>query len=169
MGKSSYKRRDLSRKKLMLRLLFCQTVEQKGQLLRKANVFGHFGENCFWQPLKLPSSPECVFLGNNVVVATDVYFCTHDLIHYVFDRDKTLRRMPDAQLSFGNIVVDDNVFIGAGATILYGVHIGDHSIVAAGAVVTHDVPPGSIVGGVPAKVIGSYYDCAEKRNWERIL
>jgi acetyltransferase-like isoleucine patch superfamily enzyme len=51
------------------------------------------------------------------------------------------------------IVIKRNAWIGAAATILYGVTIGENSIVAAGAVVTSDVPPNSIVGGVPAKFI----------------
>lgn len=53
----------------------------------------------------------------------------------------------------GDIVVDDDVWIGYGATILSGVHIGQGAVVAAGAVVNKDVPPYAIVGGVPAKVI----------------
>eukprot|EP01037_Dinobryon_pediforme_P007946 gene7946-8019_t len=48
-----------------------------------------------------------------------------------------------------------NVWIGAGATILPGVTIGENSIVAAGAVVNKDVPPNSIVGGIPAKILKS--------------
>lgn len=56
--------------------------------------------------------------------------------------------------SKGDIQVDDDVWIGCGATILSGVHIGQGAVVAAGAVVTKDVPPYAIVGGVPAKVIG---------------
>ena len=56
-------------------------------------------------------------------------------------------------VSKGDIVVDDDVWIGYGATIMSGVHIGQGAVVAAGAVVTKDVPPYSIVGGVPAKVI----------------
>jgi tetrahydrodipicolinate N-succinyltransferase len=55
--------------------------------------------------------------------------------------------------SKGDIVVDDDVWIGYRAMILSGVHIGQGAVVAAGAVVTKDVPPYAIVGGVPAKVI----------------
>lgn len=55
--------------------------------------------------------------------------------------------------SKGDIVVDDDVWIGYGATILSGVHIGQGAVIAAGAVVSKDVPPYAIVGGVPAKVI----------------
>lgn len=53
----------------------------------------------------------------------------------------------------GDIIVDDDVWIGYGATVLSGVYIGQGAVVAAGAVVSHDVPPYAIVGGVPAKVI----------------
>lgn len=56
-------------------------------------------------------------------------------------------------LSKGDIVVEDDVWIGYGATILSGVRIGQGAAVAAGAVVTKDVPPYAIVGGCPAKVI----------------
>ena len=51
------------------------------------------------------------------------------------------------------VVIEDNVWIGAAATILPGVTVGKNSIVAAGSVVTKNVPPNTIVGGVPAKVI----------------
>jgi len=56
-------------------------------------------------------------------------------------------------ISKGDIIVDDDVWIGENSLILSGVHIGQGAIVAAGAVVTKDVPPYAIVGGVPAKVI----------------
>lgn len=55
--------------------------------------------------------------------------------------------------SKGSIIIGNDVWVGAGAIILSGVNIGDGAIVAAGAVVTHDVPAYSIVGGNPAKVI----------------
>lgn len=56
-------------------------------------------------------------------------------------------------VSKGDIKVDDDVWIGYGVTILSGVHIGQGAVVAAGSVITKDVPPYAIVGGVPAKVI----------------
>jgi len=58
-------------------------------------------------------------------------------------------------LTVGHIHIKKNAWIGAGATILPGVTIGKNSIVAAGAVVSKDVPDNSIVGGVPAKFIKS--------------
>jgi acetyltransferase-like isoleucine patch superfamily enzyme len=54
-----------------------------------------------------------------------------------------------------DILVGNDVWIGANAVILAGVAVGDRAIVAAGAVVTRDVPPNTIVGGVPARIIGN--------------
>lgn len=57
-------------------------------------------------------------------------------------------------VSKGDIVVEDDVWIGMRSTILSGITIGQGAVVAAGAVVTKDVPPYAIVGGCPARVIG---------------
>lgn len=51
------------------------------------------------------------------------------------------------------VIIGNDVWIGSRVTIMPGVHIGSGSIIGAGAVVTHDVPPYTIVGGVPAKII----------------
>jgi len=56
------------------------------------------------------------------------------------------------------IRIGTDVWIGANAGITDGVHVGDHAVVAMGAVVTHDVPQWAIVGGVPAAVIGDRRD-----------
>ena len=56
-------------------------------------------------------------------------------------------------LTVGKIHIKKNAWIGAGATILQGVTIGENAVVAAGAVVSKDVPDNAIVGGIPAKFI----------------
>ena len=56
-------------------------------------------------------------------------------------------------MSYAPIHIGKNVWIGANATVLAGVNIGDGAVVAAGAVVTKDVEPNTIVGGVPAKLL----------------
>lgn len=77
-------------------------------------------------------------LGHNVVLAT--------LNHSV----EPARRK---DMTPAAIVIRNNVWIGSNATILPGVTIGDNAIVAAGAVVTKDIPANTVVGGVPAKVL----------------
>lgn len=65
------------------------------------------------------------------------------------------RRIDEQGVSTKPVVIGDDVWIGANAVVLPGVTIGRHSVVAAGAVVTKDVPDNSLVVGVPAKVIKS--------------
>ena len=60
-------------------------------------------------------------------------------------------------ISKGDIIIYDDVSIGYGAIILSGVHIGQGAVVEAGSVVTKDIPPYAIVGGVPAKLIKYRY------------
>lgn len=61
-------------------------------------------------------------------------------------------------ISKGDIVVDDDVWLGGHSLVMSGVHIGQGAVVAAGAVVTKDIPPYAIVGGVPAKIIKYRFD-----------
>jgi acetyltransferase-like isoleucine patch superfamily enzyme len=95
------------------------------------------------------SEPYLISLGHHVAVAADVRFVTHDgglriLRHKYPNIDRV-----------GRIVIHDNVVLGLGAIILLGVEIGPNAVVGAGAVVTRSVPPNSVVGGVPARVLMS--------------
>ena len=96
-------------------------------------------------------------IGNFVSIAPNVAFmlsADHFLDHistYPFKAKSDEQALEG--LSKGDITVDDDVWIGYGAVILSGVHIGQGAGVAAGAVVTKDVPPYAIAGGVPAKVM----------------
>ena len=68
----------------------------------------------------------------------------------------------------GAIEIDENVFIGIGSIIMPDVYIGKNSIIAAGSLVTKDVPSGVIVAGNPAKIIGSFNELHEKRKAEAL-
>lgn len=63
------------------------------------------------------------------------------------------KRIDEQGVSTNPVTIEDDVWIGTNAVILPGITIGTHSVIAAGAVVTKDVPPHSLVAGVPAKVI----------------
>lgn len=96
-----------------------------------------------------------------VTIGTAVRIASYAVLvgenHGTEDLDLPIAIQP---LTSVGIVVEDDVWIGANTTILDGVTIGSHSVVAAGAVVTKDVPPWSIVGGVPARVIRDRRDPA---------
>lgn len=90
-------------------------------------------------------------IAENVRFLTSGEHSTDRISTYPF-RTKLLSGEADA-FSKGDIVVDDDVWLGHGALVLSGVHIGQGAVIAAGAVVTKDIPPYAIAGGVPAKVI----------------
>ena len=102
-------------------------------------------------------------IGHYVSISQEVKFML-DVEHYIDHistfpfKVKVLKECPYEAFSKGDIIVDDDVWIGYGSIIMSGVHIGQGAIVAAGAVVTKDVPPYAIVGGVPASVIKYRFD-----------
>ena len=89
-----------------------------------------------------------VEIGSHVNLAQGI---TVTALNHNFD--DTQKRIDEQGVSTIPVTIEDDVWIGANAVILPGVTIGNHCVVAAGAVVTKDVPPHSLVAGVPAKVI----------------
>jgi acetyltransferase-like isoleucine patch superfamily enzyme len=89
-----------------------------------------------------------VEIGSHVNLAQGI---TVTALNHNFD--DTEKRIDEQGVSTNPVTIEDDVWIGANAVILPGVTIGNHCVVAAGAVVTKDVPPHSLVAGVPAKVI----------------
>ena len=109
------------------------------------------GENC-WIGVNslLASGQGGLTLGNNVLVGPGVILVTGD-----HDYRRTDLASVDQEYTGRPIAIEDNVWIGAGAVALGGVRIGARAVVAAGAVVTRDVEPGVVVGGVPARPLFS--------------
>ncbi|WP_436054828.1 acyltransferase [Pseudarthrobacter oxydans] len=117
------------------------------------------GDDCRFLGVKrgqFGSEPYLISIGNHVTITSGTSFITHDGGVWVL-RSK----YPHIDV-FGRITIGDNVFVGMNATLMPGVTIGGNSVVATGSVVTRDVPAGSIVAGVPARVIGTVEEYEKK-------
>ena len=87
-------------------------------------------------------------IGNDVIIGPGVSLFSEN--HNYERSDKLIRLQGETRKA---IVIEDDVWIGANATILAGVHIGIHSVIGAGAVVTKDIPSNSVYAGNPARSI----------------
>ena len=128
-------------------------------------LFGGCGDNVSYFPRLLPLYPELIRFHNNIVVGSHVSFLTHDAIHVILSRYPSgpgggYLHMEKA----GCIEIMDNVFIGAGSTILYGVQIGKNCIVGAGSLVNKDLMENGVYAGVPAVRIDSFQNYLNKRK-----
>ncbi len=157
-----WKKRELGMLVRKIRFFLLPTSTSRVRYIYKHNIFMECGKDLFFQPRKLPADPKFIKLHNNVVIAAGVQFVTHDVIYLLLRK-----RNPELNIQHVDCIeVMDNVFIGLGAIILPGVRIGENTIVAAGSVVTKDIPSNSVVGGNPAKVIGSFDSLVSKRRLE---
>jgi acetyltransferase-like isoleucine patch superfamily enzyme len=95
------------------------------------------------------SSGGGIEIGNSVLIAGNCYIGGG---RYVCDRTD-IPMMQQGVYTKGPVVIEDDVWLGAGSVVLDGVKVGKGSIVGAGAVVTKDLPPYAIAAGVPAKII----------------
>lgn len=102
-----------------------------------------------------------VKIGNNVIFAQNIV--TSGLNHGYENIDMPICKQPTTT---NEITVEDDCWIGANAVVTAGVTIGKHSVIAAGAVVTKNIPPFSIAVGNPAKVIKQYN--FETKQWAKI-
>lgn len=120
------------------------------------------GRVMFYGIPRLSTEPWLITLGDNVHITKDVEFLTHDEGTLLF-RDK----IPDLEIT-KPITVGNNVYIGIRSIIMPGVTIGDNVIIAAGSVVTKDIPSNCVFGGVPAKFIKTTEEYFEKIQKESI-
>ena len=108
------------------------------------------GKDCFVGDECLIDLAEAVSFEDQVTLAERVLVLTHTNVGY---RDHPLQRHFPAMTA--PVVVEAGSFVGAGVTLLPGVRVGRGSFVAAGSVVTGDVPPATLVAGVPARAVRS--------------
>lgn len=130
--------------------------------LRRKGV--KIGEGCeIYKSADFGSEPYLITIGSHVRINEGVRLVTHDGGYWVL-RDKLAgyeEEFSDMDHIAG-IHIEDNVHIGTNAIIMPGVTIGKNVVIGCGAVVTHDVPPNCVVGGVPARIIETLDVYAEK-------
>ena len=142
-------------------MFFTKTAIKRAAYIKKHDIFYHMGDGCMTMFRKIPLYPKLISFGDNVWIAANVLFITHDVIH------RMLNTMEDTDYyreHVGCIDIRDNVFIGSNTTILPNVMIGSNTIVAAGSVVNKDLAGGGVYGGTPACYICSIDEYMEKRR-----
>lgn len=143
----------------------------KGRI-RIGNHVNLSGRSCFYFIHNVSDAPiieigDHTFVGNGSTLAAgrEIRIGAHCLISalvrihdndgHPLDMTRRLEHAPIGDDDVAPVIIEDNVWVGAGATILKGVRVGEGSVIGTGAVVTSDVPPASVVAGNPAKIVKS--------------
>lgn len=147
--------------KKLIKLWQCHTAKGYERWLREQGLM--IGENLRLYNHKSirfdTTSLGLIVIGDNVSITADVSILTHDFCSSVF-RQKYFDFVPGRS----KVVIGNNVYIGQKAMILRGVTIGDNVIIAAGSVVSKDIPSDSVVAGVPARVVCTLDEYYQKRK-----
>lgn len=116
-------------------------------------------ENSFVDHPDFGTEPYLVLIGNHNRISCKCLFLTHDggrwVLDYLYPEDRPF-------LKFGMIEIGNNNFIGAKTIINPGVKVGDNCVIAAGSIVTKDIPSNEVWGGIPAKYIMSIKEYRDK-------
>ena len=81
----------MNKKRLLsLKLLVARNGWKRAAIIRKSKFFYKIGENCYWHPYKIPHEGYLICIHNNVSVAANVTFVTHDIMEGVFNKDQSL-------------------------------------------------------------------------------
>lgn len=115
--------------------------------LTQPNPKVFIGENTVIGRRNIITAKNLIRIGNNVLLGSDVQIIDHS---HGISRDQPIRQQ---KAIIGEVVIGDDVWIGAGAKILMNVHIGTGAVIGANAVVTGDVPDYGIAVGVPGRVV----------------
>ena len=110
------------------------------------NTFPNFGFEC------TSNGETMVYIGDNVSIAPNVTIICESSANNG-DKINHIPKVVNELTKIEPVIIENEVWIGAGAILLPGVHIGECSIIGAGSVVIHDVEPYSIYAGVPARKI----------------
>lgn len=125
-------------------------IKRRNEQIFKPEII--IGENCCLGENIHITAINNVTIKDNVLTGRYVYIS--DNAHGKTTLDECMIPPVKRNLySKGNVIIENNVWIGERVCILSGVHIGEGAIIAANSIVTHDVPKYTLVGGIPAKVI----------------
>lgn len=149
-----------------LKLYTMMSATNRTRYYKEKNIFHSMGENCLIMDRKVPLYSQLISLGDNVNIASNVTFLTHDITHRMLNNIPELieKRKKRFSEKVGCIEIGDNVFIGSGVSICYNVRIGCNVIIGASSVVTKDIPDNCVAAGVPARVISSFDEYLRKRE-----
>ncbi len=140
----------------MIRISLMKNGFRRAEYMKKKNIFAEIGDHCFWQPRNIPPEAKLIKLHDNVVIASEVLFVNHDVMHYMFDHMGTSSSVEKAsqtkssenakmkspknlgyfRLNLGAIEIGSNVFIGSRSTVLPGAKIDNNAIFGAGSLIT---------------------------------
>ncbi len=126
-------------------------VLEVGVYLRLWGGSIQIGKDVFIGPYSVLYGHGGLIIGNNVLIASHVTIIPAN--HKFQDKSTVIMRQGESRKG---IIIEDNVWIATGVTILDGVKIGKGAIVAAGAVVNEDIPEYCVVAGIPAKIVKKY-------------
>lgn len=172
-----------SKTRVLLYRIFVETIIKKsfsscGENVRVGRKYSFSGisnitvgnNTCLGAGTRILTTRAKVNIGDHVMFGPGITIITGnhrtDIVGRYMDSVKDADKRPEDDQ---DVNIQDDVWIGANATILKGVTIGQGSIISAGSIVTKDVPPYSIVGGVPAKVIKMRFDEETIKKHEEML
>lgn len=117
---------------------------------RKENSNITIGNNVYFNNGVVLISEKSIKIGNDILVGTNVEIYDSD-----FHNTNPDLRFGGHEYEKESVIIEDNVWLGSNVKILKGVTIGKNSVISNGAIVTKSIPPNTIAGGIPAKVIKS--------------
>lgn len=175
----------------MTEITYIQKVYDRILMYVSKRLFAHCGKNVIFHPSNSSFTYKNITIEDNVFIGDNARFwCTRSQIiihhHVVFAPNVSIIAGNHSSHIIGKFItdytdidkrpeddlpveIDSDTWIGTNVTILNGVHISRGCIVAAGAVVTKDIPPYAIVGGVPAKVIKFRFNVEQIIAHEKVL
>lgn len=143
------------------KVYYTSSSERYIKYLRNCGI--KIGEGCIFRDVKTTridiTRPSLVEIGNNVDMNRNFQIMTHDWASGVF-RNVFHNILP----SSGKVKLGNNIYFGTDVIVLKGVTIGDNCVIAAGSIITKDIPANSVVAGIPAKVICTLEEYYEKRK-----